>query len=162
MKENLKQIHVGKGLGTLTFGNTRQEVKAMLGDPSDVEKYSLSDDGGDSTEAWHYDDLDLSLSFDEENDYRLSSIAVSSEDYTLEGISLIGKQKEEVLAEVENHQWGAPEEEDEISEDNPDNSLVHIDKSSLSLWFEKGELTELQIGPFYKNDGILWPSSSGS
>ena len=159
MKENLKEIRIGKGLGTLTFGNTRQQVKAMLGEPTDIEKYSLSDTDDDSTESWHYDELDLSLSFDEENDWKLSSIAVSNEEYTLEGISLIGRKKPDVLAEFEKRQWGAPEEDEEIREDDPNNCLMHIDKSSMSLWFENDELTELQIGPFYKNDGILWPES---
>ena len=69
MKENLKEIRIGKGLGTLTFGNTRQQVKAMLGEPTDIEKYSLSDTDDDSTESWHNDELDISLYFDEENDW---------------------------------------------------------------------------------------------
>lgn len=147
MKENLKEIKIGKGLGSLTFGNTREEVKAMLGAPSDIEKYNLSELEGDETEAWHYDELDLSLSFDEENEWKLSSIAVSNEDYTLEGIALIGRSKEEVLEEFRKHQWGEPEEDEEVSEETPENCLMHVDKSSISLWFENEELSEMQIGP---------------
>jgi hypothetical protein len=158
MKEHLKEIRLGKGLGSLTFGNTRDVVKALIGAPTDIERYSLSDGDCDATEAWHYDELDLSLSFDEEYDWRLSSIAVSSEEYTLEGVSLIGRKKEDVLEEFNKRQWGEPEEDEEVSEDDPQNCLIHIDKGSMSLWFENDELTEVQIGPFYKNDEIIWPS----
>ncbi len=157
MKENLKEIIPGKGLGTLRFGLSRDEVKAMLGAPTDTERYTLSDEDCDTTEAWHYDELQLSLSFDEEYDWKLSSIAVSSEEYTLEGQSLIGRKKGDILQEFEKRQWGEPEEDEEVREDNPDNCLIHIDKGSMSLWFENDELTELQIGPFFKNEEILWP-----
>ena len=161
MQQHLKDIRMGEGLGTLRFGITRNHVQEMLGAPTEKEKYALSDDeDDDDSEAWHYDELSLSLSFDELHDWRLSSIAVSSEDYTLEGIPLIGKSREEVLEEFRKRQWGEPEEDDEDIEDSPEHTLVHIPKASMSLWFENDELTEIQWGPFFKNDEILWPAGS--
>ncbi|RYZ49298.1 MAG: hypothetical protein EOP49_16600 [Sphingobacteriales bacterium] len=157
MKENIKEIRIGKGLGSLTFGNTREQVKAILGDPGEVERYSLSEFEEDETEAWHYDDLGLSLSFDQDNDWRLSSLAISSEEYTLEGSPLIGRNKEEILAEFKERSWGTTVEDEEVAREDPGNSLIHVDEASMSLWFEDGELTELQIGPFYKNDEVVWP-----
>lgn len=159
MKEHLKEIHPGKGIGTLTFGMSRDQVKALLGAPTETERYNLSDCEGDNTEAWHYDELSLSLSFDEEHEWRLSSIAVSSDEYTLEGQPLIGRTKEELLQEFEKRQWGTPEEDEEVREESPENCLIHIDKGSMSLWFENDELTELQIGPFFKNEELLWPGA---
>ena len=76
MLDNIKDIYVGKGIGQLTFGNTQEQVLAVLGEPAEREKYSLSELDNDDTEAWHYDDLDLSLSFDQESDWQLSSIAI--------------------------------------------------------------------------------------
>lgn len=146
MSVNLKEIKIGKGLGSLMFGSTRDHVKIMLGKPTDVEKYNLSELENDETEAWHYDELGLSLSFDEENEWLLSSIAISDEECTLDGIKLIGKSKKEVLDEFKKHNWGTPEEDEEISEDNPDSCLMHVDQLSMSLWFENDELSEIQIG----------------
>ncbi len=157
MTNDIKEIHIGKGLGALVFGATREKVKNLLGEPTDVEKYSLSEFEDDTTEAWHYDDHDLSLSFDEENDWRLSSIAVSSDDYTLNGQSLVGKTKEDILEECRKNGWGAPEEDEDVRAENSGNSLLHVDQASMGLWFEGDTLTEVQIGPFYDNEGITWP-----
>ena len=155
MLEKIKTINIGKGVGELRFGATREQVLALLGEPAEREKYSLSELENDDTESWHYDDLDLSLSFDEENDWRLSSIAISSPDYTLAGNPLIGKTKKEVLEQFRADSWGEPVEDEEVSKDNPENSLLHIDKASMSLWFENEELTEVQIGPFYETEEDL-------
>jgi hypothetical protein len=157
MDDKLKDIRIGKGIGTLMFGSTREQVKQILGEPSEVEKYSLSEVDSDNTEAWHYDEHDLSLSFDEENDFRLSSIAISGEGYTLEGQPLIGRKKPEVFEQFKANKWGEPEEDEEVRKESGDCCLYHIDDSSMSLWFENDELTEVQIGPFYKNEEIVWP-----
>ncbi|PZF72546.1 hypothetical protein [Taibaiella soli] len=157
MENNMKEIRLGQGLGKLIFGMTRDQAKAILGAPSEKEKYSLSDDG-DDTEAWHYDDLGLSLSFDQENEWKLTSIAVSSEDYKLEGEVLIGREMEEILDSISKKDWGEPEEDEEVAEESPEHRLLHIDEATLSLWFENGVLTELQWGPFYENESVKWPS----
>jgi hypothetical protein len=157
MEKQHTDILPGRGLGKLVFGTSREEVIKLLGEPSEKESYSLSDIGDDETEAWHYDELDLSLSFDEENDWKLSSIAVSSPDYTLDGKSIIGKTKQEVMDAMAGKNWGTPEEDEEVKAENSGNTLMHVDDASMSLWFENDTLSELQIGPFFKNDGILWP-----
>ncbi|HRO42834.1 MAG TPA: hypothetical protein PL009_08370 [Flavipsychrobacter sp.] len=154
MLDNIKIINIGRGLGTLTFGNSKEQVLALLGEPSEREKYTLSDLESDDTEAWHYDDLDLSLSFDEENDWRLSSMAVSSDDYTLDGVPLIGKNKEEIIEFFTQKGLTEMEEDEEVRADNPENCLLHIDKASISLWFESNHLTEMQIGPYFNTDGV--------
>jgi len=154
MLDNIKDIVIGRGLGALSFGMSKEQVLALLGEPSEREKYTLSELDSDETEAWHYDDLDLSLSFDEENDWKLSSIAVSSDAYHFDGVALIGKNKEEIIAFFANKGMTEIEEDEEVNDDNPDNSLLHIDKASVSLWFEKNELTEMQIGPYFNTDGM--------
>lgn len=157
MENNMKEIRLGQGLGKLLFGMTRDQAKAILGAPSEKEKYSLSDDG-DDTEAWHYDELGLSLSFDQENDWKLTSIAVSSEDFKLEGEAFIGREMDEIMDSISKKDWGEPEEDEEVAEESPENRLLHIDEATLSLWFENGVLTELQWGPFYENESVKWPS----
>lgn len=160
MDQNFKEIIVGQGLGRLRFGLSREQVQIALGKPTDVEKYSLDEEEGDHTEAWHYDELDLSLSFDEALDWKLSSIAVSGDGYTLDKVSLIGRGQDEVLDEFDNKDWGDPEEDEEVSQDDPAHQLFFVEESSLSLWFEDGILTEIQWGPHVKDDEVLWPSEN--
>jgi len=161
MKEHLKDIRPGIGLGSLVFGNTREQVRALLGEPSEVERYALSEFEDDETEAWHYDELFLSLSFDQEHDWKLSSLAVSSDEYTLEGESLVGRKKDEILEEFRKRQWGEPVEDEEISREDPRNSLYHVEQGSLSLWFEDDEVTEVQIGPHVRDEEVIWPGTNG-
>lgn len=154
MIDNIKQINIGKGLGTLHFGASKEQVLALLGEPSEIEKYTLSDLDDDDTEAWHYDDLDLSLSFDEETNWQLSSIALSSDAYTLDGQALVGKSKDEVVAFFNAKGYDDIEEDEEVKQENADNCLLHVDKASISLWFEDDVLTEFQIGPCFNTDGM--------
>lgn len=148
MNNDIKEIHLGKGLGKLVFDSTREQVQKILGKASEIERYSLSEMKGDETEAWHYDELSLSLSFDEENNWLLSSIAISSEEFLLDGKPLIGRKKQEVLAEFKSKGYGEPEEDEEISREDPESSLYIVEDSGISLWFEGDELTEAQLSVY--------------
>lgn len=163
MKENLREIHIGQGLGNLRFGISRDEVINELGQPSDKEVYDLTDDPDledDRTEAWHYDDLNISLSFDEVSQWKLTSIAVSSDDFTLEGKALVGRKKAELLEDFSKRQWGEIEEDDEVGADQSGQSLVYVEGASLSLWFEDNVLSEVQWGPYIKDHEIVWPEKA--
>lgn len=159
MTDTLKEIYIGRGLGNMLFGLNRDQVTAILGKPTDKDTYELSEDDEDESEAWHYDDLDISLSFDEINDWKLSSIAVSSDEYTLEGKPMIGRKKEDVLNDDMVKAWGENEEDEEIREDDPDHCLLHFEDVNLSLWFDKDVLTEMQWGPLMHDDETYaWPT----
>ena len=115
---NYINIVPGEGLDAVQFGLSRDEVKALLGNPDEVESVSLDESGeGGLTEQWHYDELELSLSFDEIDDYRLTSIAVSGSDYLFDEQPLIGLTMEEVLEFLEESDMGEPEGEELESED---------------------------------------------
>ena len=94
----MKNINKGVGLGILKFGIYTTDVEEELGNPSEAEKNE------DEGENWHYDDYDMSMSFDE--DSRLVTIAVSDESYLLEGVSLIGKDIEFVEEQVKSMNLG--------------------------------------------------------
>ena len=152
MNNIIRDIHLGKGLGNLTFDSTRQQVEKLLGKASEVERYSLSEMKGDETEAWHYDELSISLSFDEENNWLLSSIAISSDEFLLDGKPLIGRNKKEILEEFRSKNYGEPEEDEEISREDPGSSLYLVEQSGISLWFEGDELTEAQLSVYAGED----------
>jgi len=153
-----KNIKLGKGLDKLKFGMTRDQVTDAIGEPNEIENYNpLEEDEGESI-AWHYDELELSASFDEEDDYRLTSIAVSSSEYLFEGVNLIGLSEEEVMQQIELMDLGDVELET-MEEESALQSVGSIQEVSLNLWFENGELSEIQWGPFWdeEEDSYIWP-----
>lgn len=154
-----KNIKLGSGLGALKFGMTREEVKAALGEPNEIENYNpLEEDEGQS-EAWHYDEMELSANFDEEDNFKLTSLAVSSPDYLFEGVNLIGLSQEEVMQQIEMMDLGEVEMEDVAEEEVAQQMVCSIAEVSLNLWFEEGQLSEIQWGPYWDEDEecYIWP-----
>jgi hypothetical protein len=154
-----KDIKLGKGLDNLKFGMTREEVKAAIGEPNEVENYNPLEEDEGASEAWHYDELELSASFDEEDDFKLTSLAVSSSDYLFEGVNLIGLSQEEVMQQVELMDLGDVELETVAEDETMQQSVGSIPEASLNLWFEDGQLSEIQWGPFWDEDEeqYIWP-----
>jgi len=146
----MKNILKGIGVDDLKFGLYTTDVEENLGDPSEVEQ-------DESGEDWHYDDHDLSMSFDE--DQRLVTIAVSSDGYLLEGVTLIGKDIEFVEEQVKNMGLGKSNMEDVSDELESGLVLLSYEESSMNFWFDGGVLTEIQFWPLFENeDTIIWPS----
>ncbi|WP_026475420.1 hypothetical protein [Alkaliflexus imshenetskii] len=154
-----KNVKLGTGLDGIRFGMTRQEMKMQIGEPSEVEEFTPEDEEDGKSEAWHYDELELSATFDELDDWRLTSLAVSSPEYLFEGIDLIGLSQEEVLQQVELMELGELELDSVADENEVEQEVGSIAEVSLNLWFEEGLLTEIQWGPFWDEDeeAYIWP-----
>jgi len=158
MKKQLKEIKLGIGLGPIRFGMTKAEVKLILGDATNEETFSYSDSDEDMTECWDYQELDLSLNFDEEENWKLTMISVTSKFYELEGVSLIGLNGEGLLAQLKKLDIGKVEIEDFSEEDIFDNELIEIEDKSLSFWLNDDVLDEIQWTPFFIDEDTLnWP-----
>ena len=99
----MKEIIIGQGLGPVKFGMTRDQVEALLGAPDEVEEnVDIDEDLDEAAEAWHYDELEMSASFDMEDDWRLGMMAISSEDATLNGKALIGLNRNQLLESLQD------------------------------------------------------------
>ena len=155
MKVALKEIKLGVGLGVLKFGMTRTEVKLILGEPSFIDKYSHSESDNDLTESWEYDDLKLSLSFDEEESWKVTMMSVNSNFYEFEGKSLIGKSEKDILTSLNINDSYL---EDVSERDGENHKVIEIDKKSINFWFIDSVLDEIQWSPlFIDDDTINWP-----
>ena len=158
--KNILEIKPLNGLGSLRFGMSRDEVTSLLGEPEDVDEYSFSGAEDDLSESWHYDEMDLSMSFDAEDDWRLVTLAVSSPDYQLEGHSLVGLNRDELLSLLESIGIGNISEENELALDMPGHQLVAAHDHFMNFWFEGNRLMEVQWSPrFNDDDEIEWPES---
>ncbi|MDG5800968.1 hypothetical protein QA597_11415 [Marinilabiliaceae bacterium ANBcel2] len=155
----MKNIRLGKGLEKLKFGMTREEVKSIFGEPDETEVFVVHEDDTDRSEAWHYDTIELSATFDEEDQWRLTSMAISSPEYLFEDVNLIGQSQEQVLQQVDLLNLGEVDIE-QLSDESDENQLVAtIPDVNLNLWFENGILSEIQWGPFWddEKEEYVWP-----
>lgn len=142
------EIKIGIGVGEITFGMDRTQVKNILGAPSEKELFSYSEDEDDLTEVWHYDEQEMSLSFDDADDWRLIMIAASDEDFVLQNKSVVGKSYDDIIALLKDMGY-TNIEEDAISEND---KVVKVEDESLNIWFDDNEASELQWGPKWSDD----------
>jgi hypothetical protein len=158
MKNTLKEIKPGYGLGVLKFGMTRAEVKLLLGELTYIDAYSYSDSKKDLTESWEYDALKLSLSFDEEEKWLLTMISVSSNFYEFEGKSFVGLNEKEIVKELTALNFEDVYVEDCSESDDENHKVIEIEEKSINFWLTNNKVDEIQWSPlFIDDDTINWP-----
>ncbi|MEZ6037970.1 MAG: hypothetical protein R3F29_10845 [Planctomycetota bacterium] len=133
----------------LRFGMSRDDVRAVLGEPEQVNDDDGGDEGGAVVEAWYYWTRGIALSFDEEVDWKLCAIEVTVAEAELDGQRPIGMTIEQARAALS----GA-----EIEWDGDEMEPAGVDAWSLNLWIEDDKITSLQwsVG-FDENDQENWP-----
>ena len=148
-----KKILVGKGISDLKFGLSQEEVLKVLGEPDEKEIHEESEEDEDILEFWHYDEHELSLSFDSYFKYKLVTIAVNAPEYTFDGKRLVGMDElkaVQILSELGNV-------ETEELEDNF--KILYVLEASFNIYVEDGKVTEIVFGPLEKEEGtVLWPN----
>lgn len=161
MSKELKTIQAGQGLGSIKFGITRDELSKIIGEPDEVDSFSHSEDEDDVTEAWHYDMLELSASFDQFEDWRLVTLSVSSPKYLFEGRSLIGTERKELIDTLQGLGLTDLEFEDWSSAESPDHKLIASEEAGMNFWLDEGVLSEIQWTPLYseEQDCLLFPET---
>lgn len=155
MKEK-NHLLLGKGIGEIVFGMSRNDIENILGKPDEVESIRYSDD--ERSVTWYYYDKALDFTFDSTDDYKLSYITTDSNEYHIEKKIKVGLKYDELLDFIEELELGLYDIEDMSSEDLQHQLLISFDSKSLNLWFDNKVLTEIQFGPFYdEDDKPQWP-----
>jgi len=156
MIENYKIIP-GKGVGNILLGMRRKDVEKILGQPDDKEEITYDD--GETSCTYYYFDLQMDLTFESDDDDRLSFISVEGENFNLMDKIKIGESKEKVIQHCKELSFSLPEEEDMSSDDVPNQILVALDNENINFWFTDNKLDEIQIGPFWQDDDTpIWPA----
>ena len=148
-----KTIELGQGLGKdLRFGMRYEEVKKILGEPNEIENSQVpgDDDGEDfgDTVAWIYDELGITLYFDEADEWELGTIEVDDDDFELNGEKLIGKNIKDVkqiLKKMNINDIAEEEIEAEEGEEDIKLRLIFSQEKCLNLWFEDDICCEIQF-----------------
>ncbi|MGB1296532.1 MAG: hypothetical protein ACPG6V_13725, partial [Flavobacteriales bacterium] len=93
----MKTIEIGVGIDQIKFGMLKADVEKVLGKPDEIDKELYGENEEAVLESWHYDELDLSLGFDEDEDWKLITVAVSDSKYTLKDKALVGLKISEII-----------------------------------------------------------------
>ena len=153
LKEN---IEIGQGIMGLEFGMSRKDVKKKLGKPDEIEIFPPEEEDDGKSEVWHYDDLELSVSFDEIEEWTLTTLAVSSPNYLFEGIHLIGLSLEETMQQMELLDVGEfvlmDVNQDDDDEEEVDSQVATLFHAGVNLWFENGITSEIQWGSIWEEE----------
>jgi hypothetical protein len=163
MTTQLKEIKPGTGLGNILFGMSREQLKGILGEPEEIESTTHDEAGEDITESWHYDEIEVSVSFEKTEDWKLCTIAVSSPDVVLNGKSPIGLSAKEITDLLKTMDVKSPVTEDWSSADAPDYHSITAEELEMVFWIEDGEVMDIQWGPYFVDeDTIRWPINGAS
>ncbi len=157
-----KEIKPLIGFDNIKFGMTMSEVKDIMGKPDSIEEdqnyTDNEDEKEDLTTVFYYDELDISMSFDKEENYRLTEVSFEGDQFGL-GDLRVGMSKEEAFSAAADAGLGECEE-DYLGEDaDSDNmELYTYEAKNVSLWFADDLLDTIQIGPgMIDDDTIAWP-----
>jgi hypothetical protein len=150
------EIKIGKGFDKIKLGMSQDEIKNMLGEPSETEEFSYAD--GDHSISYYYNDQGFEFTFESDNDYKLSYLAVHSPKFHLQDKIRIGMSKDDLMKSIQDLDLSQPEKEDLSDEDLPNQELYAFDKENINLWFVENMLDEIEIGPIWKDDDTpIWP-----
>lgn len=132
------------GVDNIKLGMNKKDVQAILGAAATIEKV-------EEEEIWEFES-GLELSFQAEDNYRLSSITVMAESALLDSKSLIGITE----SELESFFPGFRLDEDF----NKDGKSYYADELQIMAWVFDGEVFNVVIFPEYDEHTELpiWPA----
>lgn len=150
-----KRIIIGQGVGKIKFGMTQAQVESVMGKPDEVEEFTHDDEGKCVT--LYYDDAGIDFAFESEDDFKLSHLSVSDEDFNIENKLHVGMTLDDSIAvskELGFGEFSVEETNDGVSKV----TLYEFDEKSLNLWFSQKVLVEMQVGPLWADEEtIIWP-----
>ena len=149
-------IQIGKGFDKIKLGMSEAEVQQILGNPDEVDEITYPDGGTSKTLS--YEDQGFDLTFESDNNHRLSYISFFKDDFHIMDKIKIGVDKKKIREITQKKEFSEPILEDLSDEEFPDNELMSFDKENINLWFTEEVLDEIQIGPVWKDDDTpIWP-----
>lgn len=151
---DLSTIRPAVGVGDLRFGATRDEVRTIAGEPSEV----LASEEDSGSELWVYEAAAVALSFAAEENLRLVSCETFSAKSTFNGESLVGLDRDAAEAALERA--GADEGAFLAEDDDEGSGQIAVPRLGLSLWFEGGAVESVGWGVLLDDDDkVLWPTT---
>jgi hypothetical protein len=141
------------GFGQIKFGQTVEEVKTLLGEPTSSTKEE-HEDGTDDISLL-YGELGVELSFMSEDDYKLGLMTCYAPTFAVDGTSYAGLSEDDFKSTAK---FDDLKQDDEFVE--LDSKDYTVDSKGLSFWVQDGFVESITLFPEYSEDGeeIVWPA----
>lgn len=132
-------INIKKGIGELLFGMSVDDVKHLLGEPTEIENI---DNGMDEeTLVLHYDELGLTLFFEGEPRL-LNCIDTDNEETILFGQKVYDMQEKEMAQLMVANNYFA----EDIETESWGERRVSFSEANVDFFFEDDELVSIVFG----------------
>lgn len=138
------------GFNQIKFGQSLDQAKLLLGDPTETTKEKHED--GTEDISLLYGELGIELSFMSEDNFRLGLISCYAPIYTLDGQAFAGMSEEEFLKSAKYEDIVLAEDLTELSAKD-----YTIDSKGISIWIQEGFVHSITMFPQYEEDEIVWP-----
>lgn len=149
-----QKVLPGVGLGQLILGSSKDEVTELLGKPSHEEVLDYGD--GVPIHMWEFEDEELSVTFAQDDGFRLGSITTGHDATTLFDLPIIAISEADLL-KTKFGSMAAPELEEDGDEAG---KYYGWDDENLSCWVADGFVISISIMPLYDPSGEIpvWPN----
>ena len=132
-------IELKKGIGNLMFGMTVENVKQLLGEPTEME--TIDNDMEEETLVLHYDDQNLTLFFEGETKL-LNCIDTDDEDTLLFGQKIYTMNEKEIAQLMIANNYFA----EDIEIESWGERRVTFIEGNIDFFFENDELMSVVFG----------------
>jgi hypothetical protein len=132
------QIILKKGLNDIHFGCTPEVVRAIFGEPEDVEELENAIDGNVESIVWNYPDDGLNFFFDAANgEPDLSTIESDNLETVLFNSKIFNITKDHIIALMTENGYTDLDEDDETWGEH----RVTFEDAQIDFYFADQELT---------------------
>jgi len=132
------QIILKKGLNDIHFGCTPEVVRAIFGEPEDVEELENAIDGNVESIVWNYPDDGLNFFFDAANgEPDLSTIESDNLETVLFNSKIFNITKDHIIALMTENGYSDLDEDDETWGEH----RVTFEDAQIDFYFADQELT---------------------
>ena len=132
------QILLKKGLGDVHFGCTPEVIRAVYGEPEEVEELESAIDGFVESIVWNYPDEGLNFFFDAANgEPALSTIESDNLETVLFNSRIFNITKENIISLLKENGYMEMEEDDETWGEH----RVTFEDAQIDFYFADQELT---------------------
>jgi uncharacterized protein YsxB (DUF464 family) len=152
--KTILEIKPMQGLGELKFGASREDVKALLGEPDETETIDVEGEIHE-VEVWSYFDQGHSIYFEKDLDNVCTNFETENEDALLFGKKVFELDKDAIIALMKENNFTEFEIEDDAELEEV---IVFFDEAHMQFVFENDQLGLVSWAvALGDDDEILWP-----
>jgi hypothetical protein len=150
------EIVLGRGIGAILFGLSREEFTELLGDPDEVANPDEPERNSWITYSYH--SIRCSFSFNPDFKGRLAGISVENDFFHIANQIRNGMSKQDLLEFAKEANLGKRGFEDMESEYLLIQEIITYDEVGLKLFLDDGVISTIKLSPYTDKEGLpLWP-----